>query len=387
MNIFILSGIFPESDKPYGGIFITQRIKYLLPRLDRYFLLGLKFITEKRKYYFFKYEKSETIFIEDIKWNIGVIKTGFFGIITNKFFSNFFLKMIAKSLSKRFEINQYDFLQVHWAYPHGRIANFISEVLNIPYILTLHGSDVHTKPHLHRIIKKQTLKAIENSYKSIFVSKNLLSSAINLGYKGKNFSIIGNGINIKKFRKIPILKSQEETKIVKKKKLIGFVGNLEYIKGADLLPDIFFKIAKISDVEFIIIGEGTLKNKLKKIFENRGLKVFFAGKVLNERLPYYYNLIDVLIIPSRKEGFGIVAIEANACGVYVVARDIGGLSEVVAGKLINTDEDYKFTEECAKRVVETLSLTINKNELIKNAHLFTIEKTTELEYNVYLELV
>lgn len=84
-------------------------------------------------------------------------------------------------------------------YPHGRIAYWINKDFKKPYIVTYHGSDVHTMPFENEHIKTKILQIMENAKQNIFVSKKLMDTARELGYTGDNCTASRNGVNNKNF--------------------------------------------------------------------------------------------------------------------------------------------------------------------------------------------
>lgn len=114
------------------------------------------------------------------------------------------------------------------------------------------------------------------------------------------------------------------------KRVVGFVGRLEWIKG----PDLFLQIAKMcSDhIGFVIIGSGSIEGMLRETVRDLRLeeRVRFVGQ-MEDAMPYLRQL-DVLAITSRHEGLPMVLLEAAACEVPVVSFDVGGISEVAKGQ-------------------------------------------------------
>ena len=107
---------------------------------------------------------------------------------------------------------------------------------------------------------------------------------------------------------------------------ILFVGRLIPIKGVALLIDI---AKELNYAQFVFIGTGPLDNFLKKSSEII-TNVNFLGQIQNIDMPVYYNSADMLCFPSLyEEGLGRVAMEAVACGLPVVASNVGGISETV----------------------------------------------------------
>lgn len=118
--------------------------------------------------------------------------------------------------------------------------------------------------------------------------------------------------------------------IIKKgDKVVLFVGRLVQHKGLEEI----IACANYVNAKFLICGSGPLKDRLEKDIESQGLKdkVKLLGSIEDELLPYYYSLCDLFVLPShsRLEAFGIVLLEAMACGKPIIASDIPGSREIV----------------------------------------------------------
>ncbi len=170
-------------------------------------------------------------------------------------------------------------------------------------------------------------------------------------------------------------------------RFILFVGRIDPIKGVDRLiraMDILTRYDRDNGngIKLMIIGgdlhdrtssEDTELINLMKLTTELNLKdrVEFLGAKRQDLLPYYYSGAEVCVLPSRYESFGIVALEAMACGTPVVASEVGGLSHIISDKktgllvpegdtemlaerlkwlLANPGTREKFGKEAAKRV-------------------------------------
>jgi len=130
------------------------------------------------------------------------------------------------------------------------------------------------------------------------------------------------------YPKIPIMEG---------KKSILFVGELTPLKGAEKLIDVFKSVSnKHDDAILVIVGHGKLKNllidKVKKL--NLSDKIIFTGQVDYEQMPSYYKSATIFVHPSYSETFGMVVLEAMACGLPVVASDINSLRDITEGTAI-----------------------------------------------------
>jgi glycosyltransferase involved in cell wall biosynthesis len=163
---------------------------------------------------------------------------------------------------------------------------------------------------------------------------------------------------------------------------VGFVGNLIPIKRADKLPEIFRKIAKeLPNTRFLIVGDGALRDKILKELE--GLDVVFAGRVPQVKVAKYMNAMDVMVLPSRNEGWPCVVLEAQACGTCVVGSSSGGIPEAIGFEEYVVKEGENFEERFARKVVDVLKKGYDRNRLIERAKGFTWEEIVKREIKIY----
>ena len=108
---------------------------------------------------------------------------------------------------------------------------------------------------------------------------------------------------------------------------------------------------------------------------------------LNDEVPYYMNAMDVMILPSRNEGFGAVIIEAQACGVPVVGSSNGGIPEAIGDGGIVIEEGEDFEKRFAEAVVEMLKNPIEREYLRERALGFSWENIVKREVAVYEEVL
>lgn len=288
------------------------------------------------------------------------------------------------------DIEECDMVSCHWGYPHGRIAYWINKKFKKPYIVTYHGSDVHTMPFENEHIKIKVLQIMENAKQNIFVSKKLMDTARELGYTGDNCTASRNGVNTKNFYII----SDTEKNSIKEKynisgKNVGFVGAINKIKRADKFAEIFDKIKQLdsnNEYTFTVVGDGPLKSQVEKECNEKGLKAVFTGNQNVDMVRNLMNTMDVMILPSRREGFGCVITEANACGVPVVGSDAGGISEAIGIKENIVADGDEFEKRIAKRVVEVVNFENDKESLSKyTLENFSWNKIAEDEASFYRE--
>jgi glycosyltransferase involved in cell wall biosynthesis len=281
---------------------------------------------------------------------------------------------------------QFDLIHAHGMYeiPAGEIAYLLARKHNKPFMVTLHGSDVNL---LMPKRKQRYTEIFESASKCIFVSKALLEKAKSMGFSGKNAVVIPNGYDETIF--IPMNKEavRKELGIHREGyKYVGFVGNLIPIKRADKLGEIFHLIAKeIPETFFIVVGDGPLREKIEK--ETKGLNIVFTGRLPQKDVAKYMNAMNVMVLPSREEGFGAVVIEAQACGTCVIGSSNGGIPEAIGFPEYVVKEGDQFEERFAKRVVEVLKEGYDMNRILERVKEFTWKNIVGKEIDVYRQIL
>ncbi len=166
--------------------------------------------------------------------------------------------------------------------------------------------------------------------------------------------LITNGVNLSKFYPQTKSASLQARYKLENKQIILTVGRLIPRKGIDTtikaLPQI---LKKCPNAHYLVVGTGEFRSSLEKLAKTLGVSdnVTFTGRIENNELTEHYSLCDLFVMPNREmddhdtEGFGLVFLEANACGKAVVGGRAGGVIEAVQdgnnGLLVdgtNTDE-------------------------------------------------
>src|SRR3989304_2206710 len=152
------------------------------------------------------------------------------------------------------------------------------------------------------------------------------------------------------------------------KQIIMTVGRLDERKGHDMVIRAMTQLTKrFPDVVYMIVGKGREEQRLKSLADNLKLhdRVVFTGFVADESLPDYYNLCDVFVLPNREtesndqlkgdyEGFGVVFLEASACGKPAIADKSRGSSEAVVDGITGLMVDPRSDDDIAHAIERIL---------------------------------
>lgn len=126
-----------------------------------------------------------------------------------------------------------------------------------------------------------------------------------------------------------------------------------YDKVIEALPKI---IIDVPNIKYLLVGEGSDLLRIRKLVKRLNIedKIVFCGSVSDEELPYYYNLCDVFVMPSRSEGFGIVFLEALSCGKPVIAGNQDGSREAVLSGKLGILVNPNNIDEIARSIISVL---------------------------------
>lgn len=166
--------------------------------------------------------------------------------------------------------------------------------------------------------------------------------------------------------------------------LIGYIGRLSKAKGVlnflDAIPRI---LEEKSDVEFVIVGDGQLQDKIEKYLDERNLKskVKLLGWIPHDELPQYLNELKLLVLPSYTEGLPNIMLEAMTCGTPVLATCVGAIPDVIKDKETGFIMKNNSPECIARNVIRALNHS-NLEKIARNARIlvekgFTYEKAVE----------
>jgi glycosyltransferase involved in cell wall biosynthesis len=145
----------------------------------------------------------------------------------------------------------------------------------------------------------------------------------------RKVEVVPNGVSLDVFRPYPADDSIRQKYGLPAGRLVLFVGRLVKYKGTEYL---LRAMTMVKGASLVVVGSGPEERNLKNLArELRLTNVRFIGPVPNEELPYLHAISEMFVFPSvtRNENFGIVALEAMACGKPVIASDLDGVNELV----------------------------------------------------------
>ncbi len=278
----------------------------------------------------------------------------------------FFLMGAIVNLLRLTQRQQTELIHVHWVVPNGPIAALVAALRKIPFVVSLHGSDmfIAQKNALFRWVARWVF---QRACAVTVCSKNLQKAAVELGAPFEPELVIW-GADPQRF--VPMSKNPEwlqNLDLGKNDRIVITLGRLVPKKGFEVLLRAWAIIcADMPDTHLVIGGEGPLLKPLTKIAADLGLtdQVRFAGRVPWDQVPDFLSIGTLYVLPSVQgnegnvDGLPTVLLEAMGCGLPVIASDIAGIPEAITqdqnGLLVPAGD------------VDALALTVR--DLLMDAH-------------------
>jgi N-acetyl-alpha-D-glucosaminyl L-malate synthase BshA len=223
-----------------------------------------------------------------------------------------------------------DILHVHYAIPHSisaYLANMILQDKKIPFVTTLHGTDI-TLVGNDRSYLPVTRFGIEQSDAVTAVSEYLKRRTIEEFQIKRPIEVVPNFVDCDIYGRSddPRLRG----KFAKPEEgIVIHISNFRPVKRVEDVVAIFARVREHCPAKLLMVGDGPDRPKAERLAQSCNITddVVFLGKQ-NDMAPLL-SIADVLLLPSENESFGLVALEAMASEVPVIATDIGGLPEVI----------------------------------------------------------
>ncbi len=288
---------------------------------------------------------------------------------------------VSASLHRLIQRHRYDIVHGHFLFEAAALLS-LKRRYGVPYVVTAHGSDVHSLPGRDPAFRESMVECLENACRAIFVSRALLEQARSLGYSGKAAVVIPNGVS-DRFLGDPAALGEDTRP---RPPVVGFIGNLVETKGADRLPGVFARVRALEpQARFIVVGDGPLAASLKTQIHDGGLDDYVqcVGRLAHDDIPDALDRMSVLVSPSRAEGWGVALLEAFSRGVSVVATDTGGIPEALGGlgRLVRDGSGYEA--RFAQAVVDELHDPTPQRALLQRAASFAWSEVIHREIALY----
>lgn len=238
----------------------------------------------------------------------------------------------------------------HFCVPTYDPIRFWLKVLRIPFMVTFRGSDIN-QLEAGSVAEADVGRIIDDSRIVAAVSDGLMAEVTRRFPQATSKSVVvRNVVPIDVWRSArasgaPVVRDID----------VLFLGNIQHIKGPDLLMSAFEKLwERLPDATLYFVGTGTMEAEVREMVRNSGheKQVMFAGRATRSEVPDWLRRARVLALPSRAEGLPLAAVEAQLLGVPVVAFAVGGVPQAIAdgqtGCLVAPGDTGAFCDAVAR---------------------------------------
>lgn len=250
----------------------------------------------------------------------------------------------------------FDVINTHFVLPTGPVGDTLARLAGIPNVLTVHGGDLYdpsklTSPHRHWLLRQWVRRLVLRADAVVGQSTNTLDNLRAHFAPDVPAELIPLGIK----RPPQTVASRADLGFEDDQVILVTVGRLVARKAVDRLIDC---LARLNDSRavLVVIGSGPKLAEWRAYARARGVadRVRFPGFVDEQRKYEILSVADLYVSTSLHEGFGLVFLEAMACGLPVVCYDHGGqtdfLQSGVTGFLEHAGDLTAFTESCRRLV-------------------------------------
>ncbi|NLI82419.1 MAG: glycosyltransferase family 1 protein [Deltaproteobacteria bacterium] len=246
----------------------------------------------------------------------------------------------------------------------GRLGAWAAPRWNVPHLFTFHTVGAlknlycqkdRTEP-LRLRMEHQLVKEVDRIIAATQMEKEHLTR--HHGISPCRIGVVPCGVDLERFRPLEKRMCRAHLGLRAGEFVIVYVGRLARLKRIDRIIRALAHLRSDDGIRLMIVGgDGRLtadEIALRRLTQRLRVqdRVTFVGRVEQEKLPVFYNAADVLVLPSEYESFGLVGLEALACGLPVVATRVGGLTtilqEEVNGHLLNDGNPLSIARAIAK---------------------------------------
>ncbi len=287
-----------------------------------------------------------------------------------------------------------ELLHVHYAIPHASSAYLANQILrkkgkNIPYITTLHGTDI-TLVGKDKMYESVVTFSINESDAITAVSENLKQETLSSFDIEKEIHVITNFVDIKRF-------SQSNKDHFRKmlapngEKILAHVSNFRKVKRVEDVIYTFEKVRSKIPCKLLMIGDGPERQTMEQLCRELGTcdDIRFLGK--QDKLEEILSITDLFMLPSAYESFGLAALEAMACRVPVISSNAGGIPEInihgVTGYLTDVGDIESMAKYSLELLTDETKLEQFKENALNQAQKFHINQIIPLYEALYEQVL
>jgi teichuronic acid biosynthesis glycosyltransferase TuaC len=375
-NLLVITPAYPNEDDSYiGGSFVKNQLNILKKHFNEIIVISPVPFSFK--------QLSKDKFCDDYSYdNIKVYYPRSF-YVPILYFRKLLVDnrlRVVDSLIQRKNLN-FDLIHAHFTWPSAYIAADLKEKYKKPVVVTIHeNSDgLYEEVNMNYPLLNQSW---ENADALIRVNKIDVPL---LKRFNDNVFFVPNGFS-SIFKPMDKYECRKKLGLHTNTKIIFSLGLLIERKGFQYLIE---AMKFVEDERFEVLcfigGSGPLKSKLQKKIDNLNLtdKVKLIGFIPDEALPLWMNACDIFVLPSLSESFGVVLIEAMACGKPVISTYNGGSEEIVISEDYGLLVESRSSKQLSEKIMISLDHKWDVSKILNYVEHFNLNYVVEKILTVY----
>lgn len=393
-NLLIISDRYPHEMDTISSSFVKSQVDCLKKYVAHIDVIALtpfvpRFLSQ---FSFMNPRWRRDAFAEDYRYdNVSVFFARYFTLpfeFSRRRRGDEAFKVVEKIIIKR--KMHFDLIHAHFTYPSGYVGAKLKEDYKTPVILTVHEE------------REGFLKEIFSNNRNIIYTWNFVDKIIRVNEKDlmefkrllideSKLMFLPNGYSQDLFFPMDSNNARIKLKLPLDKTILVNIASLEAYKGQKYLIEAMKKVLVIrQDIMLYIVGQGSLENSLQSLINKYGLQdnvILAGGNKPRTEIALWMNACDLFVLPSLSESFGIVQIEAMACGKPVVATRNGGSEEIVVADKLGILVEPKDTEGLLQAILRAREAVWDAEYIQEYAKRFTWEGIAKRIVGVYEEVL
>lgn len=391
MKVLCLTTLYPNSAQPRHGIFIETRLRQLrqrFPDVELTVLAPVPWFPFAGKIHS-RYQAQQQVPAQEQRFGIAVLHPRYLaipgvGMYSNPFF--LWLCLMWSAFTGLVKRNNIDLIDAHYFYPDGVAAQWFAACIKKPLMVTARGNDISSLPG-YRVVGPLIKACLRKIDIGAGVCEALTTEMSLLATGRQPYQVLRNGVDLTFFQPVAVTQRQQlrQQMGLAQHYVLLCVGNLIELKGQYLA---ITALQHLPDAHLLIAGHGEKLAEYQQLASDLGVanRVSFLGLQTQQQLVELYNLADCLLLPSSREGWANVLLEAMACGTPAIATKVWGTPEVMRAPAAGLLLAERSSEAIVQAVRQLQQHPLERLATRRYAEQFSWQATCERIYQLWQQL-
>jgi glycosyltransferase involved in cell wall biosynthesis len=372
--VVVFTMVFPHAGQPGAGLFVRERMFRVAKVLPLTVVAPIPWFPFQSLVRRWKPNFRPAAPAIEIQEGIDVRHPRFFSVPgAFKWLDGLFMALgslpTMLRLRRSFGFNVID---AHFAFPDGYAATLLGRWLRVPVTITLRGTEVPLSQDPPR--RRRIVAALRHARRIFSVSDSLKRHAAAMGVPPERILVVGNGVDTARFHRVAKPAARRELGLAADAPVLISVGALVERKGFHRVMECLPALRqRHPELRYLVVGGASLEGDWSAVLRQRAAElgvqdcVRFLGALAPDALKLPLSAADVFVLATRNEGWANVLLEAMACGLPVVATDVGGNAEVVAEPGLGTLVPFGDAQRLAQALSEALDRAWDREAIVAHA--------------------